>query len=177
MNHRWIVSQIKNPIKPISHLPNHFKWLYVSPPTTSYHVSQPKTPPSNFSFSIRHFQLSLTQKLSKLNINSIRYQATLKTNKQQNTQILFTMIQIETQKKLLILVITYGLLSCTTESIRFELQSSHSKCIAEELKVNSMTVGKYSVINPNEDIPLPDFHKVTVRVFFFFFFYIFLDFL
>ncbi|KAL0003799.1 hypothetical protein SO802_011360 [Lithocarpus litseifolius] len=74
------------------------------------------------------------------------------------------MIQIETHKKLLILVITYGLLSCTTESIRFELQSSHTKCIAEELKINSMTVGKYSVVNPNEDIPLPDFHKVTVRV-------------
>ncbi|KAM3706791.1 hypothetical protein ACJW30_03G179800 [Castanea mollissima] len=74
------------------------------------------------------------------------------------------MIQIETQKKLLILVITYGLLSSTTESIRFELKSSHTKCIAEELKVNSMTVGKYSVVNPNEDIPLPDFHKVSVRV-------------
>ncbi|KAK4278755.1 hypothetical protein QN277_016557 [Acacia crassicarpa] len=27
-----------------------------------------------------------------------------------------------------------------------------------------MTVGKYSVVNPNEGFPLPDSHKVTVRV-------------
>jgi len=32
------------------------------------------------------------------------------------------------------------------------------------MKANAMTVGKYHVVNPNEGTPLPDTHKVTVRV-------------
>ncbi|XP_050203335.1 transmembrane emp24 domain-containing protein p24delta9 [Mercurialis annua] len=55
------------------------------------------------------------------------------------------------------------LLSCTSESLRFELQSGQTKCIAEDIKSNAMTVGKYSVINPNEGQPLPATHAVTVR--------------
>jgi hypothetical protein len=27
-----------------------------------------------------------------------------------------------------------------------------------------MTVGNYSVVNPNEGYPIPDSHKITVRV-------------
>nr|AFK33440.1 unknown [Lotus japonicus] len=54
--------------------------------------------------------------------------------------------------------------SSSTESLRFELQSGHTKCISEDIKSNSMTVGKYSIINPNEGFPLPDTHRVTVRV-------------
>ncbi|KAL1327768.1 hypothetical protein HN51_037769 [Arachis hypogaea] len=50
------------------------------------------------------------------------------------------------------------------ESLRFDLQSSHTKCISEEIKSNSMTVGKYSVVNHNDGYPLPDSHRVTVRV-------------
>uniref|UniRef100_A0A7N0V6P6 GOLD domain-containing protein n=1 Tax=Kalanchoe fedtschenkoi TaxID=63787 RepID=A0A7N0V6P6_KALFE len=56
------------------------------------------------------------------------------------------------------------LLSYTAESVRFDLQSGHTKCIAEDIKSNSMTVGKYSVVNPSEGHPLPDSHKLTVRV-------------
>ncbi|XP_061370894.1 transmembrane emp24 domain-containing protein p24delta9-like isoform X2 [Gastrolobium bilobum] len=52
----------------------------------------------------------------------------------------------------------------STESLRFELQSGHTKCISEDIKSNSMTVGKYSIVNPNEGHPLPDSHRVTVRV-------------
>ena len=51
-----------------------------------------------------------------------------------------------------------------SESLRFELVSGRTKCIAEDMRSNSMSVGKYKVINPNEGTPLPDTHKVTVRV-------------
>ncbi|KAK6924860.1 GOLD domain [Dillenia turbinata] len=50
------------------------------------------------------------------------------------------------------------------ESLRFDLRSGHTKCISEDIKGNSMTVGKYSVVNPNEGSPMPDTHKITVRV-------------
>ncbi|KAK7400892.1 hypothetical protein VNO78_12201 [Psophocarpus tetragonolobus] len=56
------------------------------------------------------------------------------------------------------------LFSSSTESLRFELQSGHTKCISEDIKSNSMTVGKYHIVNHNEGQPLPDSHRVTVRV-------------
>ncbi|MED6180295.1 hypothetical protein PIB30_008790 [Stylosanthes scabra] len=54
--------------------------------------------------------------------------------------------------------------STKIESLRFDLQSSHTKCISEEIKSNSMTVGKYSIVNHNDGNPLPDSHRITVRV-------------
>ncbi|KAK9277710.1 hypothetical protein L1049_007257 [Liquidambar formosana] len=60
-----------------------------------------------------------------------------------------------------ILILYVGFLSYTAQSIRFDLQSGHTKCIAEDIKSNSMTVGKYSIVNPNEGHPLPDSHKVS----------------
>ena len=48
------------------------------------------------------------------------------------------------------MVIFLRVLSKSGESIRFELESSHTKCRAEAIKNNSMTVGHYSIINPNE---------------------------
>ncbi|XP_073133991.1 transmembrane emp24 domain-containing protein p24delta9-like [Henckelia pumila] len=72
-------------------------------------------------------------------------------------------IQIQIQKMSLFLVLILG--SCIlAESIRFDLESGHTKCIAEDIKTNSMTVGKYHVVNPSEDRPLPESHKITVRV-------------
>ncbi|XP_041010729.1 transmembrane emp24 domain-containing protein p24delta9-like [Juglans microcarpa x Juglans regia] len=68
------------------------------------------------------------------------------------------------QSQHLYFLLILGLLSCTSESIRFDLQSGHTKCISEDIKSNSMTVGKYSVVNPNEGHPMPDGHKLTVRV-------------
>ncbi|KAK6920711.1 GOLD domain [Dillenia turbinata] len=50
------------------------------------------------------------------------------------------------------------------ESLRFDLQSGHTKCISDDIKSNSLTVGKYSIVNPNEGHPMPDTHKITVRV-------------
>ncbi|PRQ54669.1 hypothetical protein RchiOBHm_Chr1g0316281 [Rosa chinensis] len=55
-----------------------------------------------------------------------------------------------------------GFLFSTSQSLRFELQSGHTKCIVEDMKANAMTVGKYSVVNPNEGQPLPPSHKLTV---------------
>ncbi|GMI87408.1 hypothetical protein like AT1G26690 [Hibiscus trionum] len=67
-------------------------------------------------------------------------------------------------RSVLVLVLLVGILSPASESLRFELQSSQTKCIAEDIKSNSMTVGKYHVVKPNEDHPLPDSHKLSVRV-------------
>lgn len=64
----------------------------------------------------------------------------------------------------LTLVLVIGVLSSTSQSLRFEIQSAHTKCIAEDIKSNSMTVGKYNVVNPNDGHPLPESHKLTVRV-------------
>ncbi|CAL5325851.1 unnamed protein product [Camellia sinensis] len=64
-----------------------------------------------------------------------------------------------------LIVITLGLIMTPiVESMRFDLQSGTTKCITEDIKNNAMTVGKYSVVNPNEGHPMPDNHKITVRV-------------
>lgn len=64
----------------------------------------------------------------------------------------------------LFLVVIFGVFFTQIESLRFELESGHTKCIAEEIKGHSMTVGKYHIVNPHDGYPLPDTHKVTVRV-------------
>lgn len=64
----------------------------------------------------------------------------------------------------IVIITIIGVLSPTSESLRFELESGHTKCIAEDIKSNSMTVGKYEIVNPNDGQPLPQSHKVTVRV-------------
>ncbi|KAL3840559.1 hypothetical protein ACJIZ3_025150 [Penstemon smallii] len=71
--------------------------------------------------------------------------------------------QIQRQSLFLVLLSIF-LLWTRVESIRFDLESGHTKCIAEDIKSNSMTVGKYHIVNPNEGFPLPDSHKITVRV-------------
>ncbi|XP_044492606.1 transmembrane emp24 domain-containing protein p24delta9-like [Mangifera indica] len=64
----------------------------------------------------------------------------------------------------LTLIVIAGVLSSTSQSLRFDIQSGHSRCIAEDIKSNSMTVGKYHIVNPNEGQPLPESHKLSVRV-------------
>nr|XP_004239108.1 transmembrane emp24 domain-containing protein p24delta9 [Solanum lycopersicum] len=61
-------------------------------------------------------------------------------------------------------VVILGFIASQVESLRFDLQSGLTKCIAEDIKSHAMTVGKYQIVNPNEGYPLPDTHKVTVRV-------------
>ncbi|KAL4334105.1 hypothetical protein GQ457_07G017830 [Hibiscus cannabinus] len=67
-------------------------------------------------------------------------------------------------RPLIIVVLVLGIISPASLSLRFELRSGHTKCISEDIQSNSMTVGKYHVVNPNQDHPLPDSHKLTVKV-------------
>ncbi|XP_076947226.1 transmembrane emp24 domain-containing protein p24delta9-like [Bidens hawaiensis] len=55
-------------------------------------------------------------------------------------------------------------LSPIVQSFRFELESGHTMCVAEDIKIDSMTAGHYSVVNPNEGQPLPESHRITVQV-------------
>ncbi|KAJ9187449.1 hypothetical protein P3X46_002904 [Hevea brasiliensis] len=68
------------------------------------------------------------------------------------------------QVSVIAIITLLGILSSTSQSLRFELQSGHTKCISEDIKSNSMTVGKYSIVNPHEGQPLPESHKLTARV-------------
>ncbi|KAL4574269.1 hypothetical protein LXL04_021097 [Taraxacum kok-saghyz] len=71
---------------------------------------------------------------------------------------------MELQKLIFSGLLILGFLSIVAQSIRFEIESGHTKCISEDIKSNSMTVGHYSVVNPNEGQPLPESHKFTLRV-------------
>uniref|UniRef100_A0A5B6YGF8 Putative transmembrane emp24 domain-containing protein p24delta9 n=1 Tax=Davidia involucrata TaxID=16924 RepID=A0A5B6YGF8_DAVIN len=62
------------------------------------------------------------------------------------------------------IILILGLMSPIVHSMWFDLQSGTTKCITEDIKNNAMTVGKYSVVNPNEGYPMPDTHKISVRV-------------
>ncbi|KAL8137796.1 hypothetical protein V2J09_003797 [Rumex salicifolius] len=73
------------------------------------------------------------------------------------------MIQLSRTFVLFPVVIVGFLIGCCN-SLQFDLQSGHTKCIAEDIKINSMTFGKYHVVNPHAGAPLPDTHKITVRV-------------
>lgn len=66
--------------------------------------------------------------------------------------------------KLKVAFLVLGYLSAVGQSMRFDLKSGDTKCMSEDIKTNAMTVGKYSVVNPNEEFPVPDTHKITVRV-------------
>ncbi|KAF5939385.1 hypothetical protein HYC85_023644 [Camellia sinensis] len=60
-------------------------------------------------------------------------------------------------------LILLGFISNAVQSLRFDFQSSHSKCIAEDIKTNSMSIAKYTIVNPNDPLPFPKSHKITVR--------------
>ncbi|TKY69639.1 Transmembrane emp24 domain-containing protein p24delta10 [Spatholobus suberectus] len=64
----------------------------------------------------------------------------------------------------LLLLLIIGLFSYLVQSLRFELQSGQVKCIAEDIRSNSMAVGNYNITNPHVDQPLPNSHTVTLRV-------------
>ncbi|CAN8313206.1 unnamed protein product [Cochlearia groenlandica] len=62
------------------------------------------------------------------------------------------------------ILISFALLSQISQSLHFELHSGRTKCISEDIKSNSMTVGKYSVVNHLESHPSPPSHKISIRV-------------
>ncbi|KAK1266858.1 Transmembrane emp24 domain-containing protein p24delta9 [Acorus gramineus] len=66
--------------------------------------------------------------------------------------------------RLLVLAALVLSFTTTARSLRFDLQSGRTKCVSEDIKMEAMTVGKYGVVNPSEGQPLPDSHKITVRV-------------
>ncbi|XP_073023038.1 transmembrane emp24 domain-containing protein p24delta7-like [Primulina eburnea] len=69
------------------------------------------------------------------------------------------------QRQSLFLILVAGFLFLVrVDSIRFDLESGHTKCISEDIKTHAMTVGKYHIVNLNEGQPLPDSHKITVQV-------------
>ncbi|MFS7941551.1 putative GOLD domain-containing protein [Helianthus anomalus] len=68
------------------------------------------------------------------------------------------------QRSALSFIAIIGLLSTIALSIHFEIESGHTKCIAEDIKSNSMIVGHYSIVNPNEGKPLPESHRIGLRV-------------
>lgn len=55
-------------------------------------------------------------------------------------------------------------LSVVAQSLRFEIRSGLTKCISEDMRSNAMTVGKFSVVNPSDPLPLDDSHKLNLRV-------------
>ncbi|KAG2269310.1 hypothetical protein Bca52824_063865 [Brassica carinata] len=61
-------------------------------------------------------------------------------------------------------LITVAIICRVSQSLHFELRSGRTKCISEDIKSNSMTVGKYTVVNPNEAHPSPPSHKISIRV-------------
>ncbi|XP_057444817.1 transmembrane emp24 domain-containing protein p24delta7-like [Lotus japonicus] len=74
------------------------------------------------------------------------------------------MFGLNPEPHLLFLLLVLGLLSHSVQSIRFEVQSDHFKCITEDIRSKSLTVGNYSIANPNQGQPLPESHKLIVRV-------------
>ncbi|KAF8040466.1 hypothetical protein BT93_B2632 [Corymbia citriodora subsp. variegata] len=61
-------------------------------------------------------------------------------------------------------VMVLGFLAPASHSLRFDLQSGQTRCIAEDIRANSMTVGKFTIVNPHEGSPLPETHKLSARV-------------
>ncbi|KAF3662498.1 Transmembrane emp24 domain-containing protein p24delta9, partial [Capsicum annuum] len=68
------------------------------------------------------------------------------------------------RSNIVLLVVILGFIATQVESLRFNLQSGETKCIAEDIKSHAMTVGKYHIVNHHEGYPLPDTHRITVRV-------------
>ncbi|CAH9139285.1 unnamed protein product [Cuscuta epithymum] len=64
----------------------------------------------------------------------------------------------------LLMLIHGDIKGAAVEALRIDVRSGSSKCIREEMQVNTMTIGKYSIINPIIDLPVPKSHKITVRV-------------
>lgn len=65
---------------------------------------------------------------------------------------------------LVVFIVILPYLSAIAKSIRFNVESGVTKCITEDLRIKSMTVGEYWVVNPNEGQPLPEHHKIYVGV-------------
>ena len=65
---------------------------------------------------------------------------------------------------LVVFILILPFLSTICQSVRFDIESGKIKCMLEDIKIDSMTVGNYSIVNPNEGHPLPEHYQITVTV-------------
>ncbi|XP_074562227.1 transmembrane emp24 domain-containing protein p24delta9-like [Curcuma longa] len=56
------------------------------------------------------------------------------------------------------------LAAVSATALRFELESGFTKCISEDIKLHAVVVGKYSLASLSDHVPLPDSHRVSVKV-------------
>ncbi|KAF8049963.1 hypothetical protein N665_2081s0003 [Sinapis alba] len=62
------------------------------------------------------------------------------------------------------IIVTMTMMLTIGESMRLDLESGLTKCISDDIKLHYMSVGNYSIVNPNEALHLPASHKVYVTV-------------
>ncbi|PWA71297.1 hypothetical protein CTI12_AA282200 [Artemisia annua] len=72
-------------------------------------------------------------------------------------------IQTDTTNHI-VLRIRYTLTTSRNPSVRFDIESGKIKCMLEDIKIDYVTVGNYSIVNPNEGHPLPEHYQITVTV-------------
>ncbi|GJS44223.1 condensin-2 complex subunit D3 [Tanacetum coccineum] len=54
--------------------------------------------------------------------------------------------------------------SCKVNGMRFDIKTGATKCITDDIQSYSLSVGKFTIVNPDQDYPLPDSHRITVRI-------------
>ncbi|XP_058775376.1 transmembrane emp24 domain-containing protein p24delta9-like [Vicia villosa] len=78
---------------------------------------------------------------------------------------LINMVELQSQLHFLfLLVLSIKLFSCSVECMRFDLPPGLARCLGEDVKKNSLTVGNYSIVNHNPGHPLPVNHTILVTV-------------
>ncbi|CAK8536663.1 unnamed protein product [Lathyrus sativus] len=68
---------------------------------------------------------------------------------------------------LFLLLVSIAVFSYSVQAMRFDLPHDKAgRCFSEEItKINSMVLGNYSIVNSNQDQPLPPNHIMTVQVY------------
>ncbi|XP_071696365.1 transmembrane emp24 domain-containing protein p24delta9-like [Rutidosis leptorrhynchoides] len=65
----------------------------------------------------------------------------------------------------MILILSMLIFCNVAHSLRFDIESDHTKCMTEDIRKDSLTIGQYSVINPNQNDPFPEHHKIAAMLF------------
>lgn len=81
---------------------------------------------------------------------------------------IMNMLGLNTQQSylLFLLLVALELFSYSVRSMRFDLSyDKAARCFSEDVKKDSVIVGNYSIVNTNEDHPLPPHHTINVQVF------------
>ncbi|CAN8255434.1 unnamed protein product [Cochlearia groenlandica] len=78
--------------------------------------------------------------------------------------LLLSKLKIKTSKWVIMVAMMMTTILKVGLSMRLELESGVSKCVSDDIKSNSMSVGTYSIVNHNESLHLPASHKTFVTV-------------